>query len=104
MREPGRLQGRHALLTGAGGGIGLAVASAFLAEGAQCTLVDLAAAAAAAPAVAALLAAPPQHAAYLACDVARVDRLPALVDEAAQRFGPIAALLNSTPKIGRAHV
>ena len=95
MREPGRLQGRHALLTGAGGGIGLAVASAFLAEGAQCTLVDLAAAAAPAPAVAALLAAHPQHAAYLACDVARVDRLPALVDEAAQRFGPIGVLFNN---------
>ena len=33
--------GRHALLTGAGGGIGLAVTEAFLAEGARCTAVDL---------------------------------------------------------------
>ena len=89
----GRLEGRHALLTGAGGGIGLAVASAFIAEGAQCTLVDLAAVPA--PAVAALLAAHPQHAAYLAADVARVDRLPALVDEAAQRFGPLGVLFNN---------
>ena len=38
-------QDRHALLTGAGGGIGLAVTAAFLAEGARCTAVDLAAAA-----------------------------------------------------------
>ena len=91
--RPGRLEGRHALLTGAGGGIGLAVASAFIAEGAQCTVVDLAAAPS--PAVAALLAAHPQHAAYLACDVARVERLPALVDEAAQRFGPIGVLFNN---------
>ncbi len=89
----GRLNGRHALLTGAGGGIGLAVATAFIAEGAQCTVVDLAPAPP--PAVAALLAAHPQHAAYLACDVARVDRLPALVDEAAKRFGPIGVLFNN---------
>ncbi len=89
----GRLAGRHALLTGAGGGIGLAVAQAFIAEGAQCTVVDLPAAPSAA--VAALLAAHPQRAAYLACDVARVDRLPALVDEAAQRLGPIGVLFNN---------
>jgi NAD(P)-dependent dehydrogenase (short-subunit alcohol dehydrogenase family) len=35
-----RLAGKHALLTGAGGGIGLAVAAAFLREGARCTLAD----------------------------------------------------------------
>jgi D-sorbitol dehydrogenase (acceptor) len=39
----GRLQDRHALLTGAGGGIGLAVAAAYLREGARCTIVDIAA-------------------------------------------------------------
>ncbi len=89
----GRLAGRHALLTGAGGGIGLAVAAAFTAEGAQCTVVDLPATPS--PAVAALLAAHPQRCAYLACDVSRVDRLPALVDEAAQRFGPIGVLFNN---------
>jgi D-sorbitol dehydrogenase (acceptor) len=33
-----RLQSRHALLTGAGGGIGLAVTEAFLAAGARCTI------------------------------------------------------------------
>ena len=43
MEARGRLVGRHALLTGAGGGIGLAVTAAFLAEGAHCTAVDLAA-------------------------------------------------------------
>src|SRR5690349_18187327 len=37
-----RLADRHALLTGAGGGIGLAVTEAFLAEGARCTAVDVA--------------------------------------------------------------
>ena len=39
----GRLNKRHAILTGAGGGIGAAVAAAFLREGALCTIVDLAA-------------------------------------------------------------
>ena len=38
----GRLQDKHILLTGAGGGIGLAVALAFLAEGARCTVTDIA--------------------------------------------------------------
>ena len=37
----GRLDQRHAVLTGAGGGIGAAVAAAYLREGACCTLVDL---------------------------------------------------------------
>ena len=44
MSKSERLKGRHALLTGAGGGIGLAATRAFLAEGAYCTAVDLAAA------------------------------------------------------------
>ena len=35
-----RLSGRHVLVTGAGGGIGLAIAQACLAQGARCTLVD----------------------------------------------------------------
>ena len=42
MADLQRLAGHHALLTGAGGGIGLAVTAAFLAEGARCTAVDLA--------------------------------------------------------------
>ena len=36
-----RLANQHALLTGAGGGIGAAVARAFALQGARCTLVDL---------------------------------------------------------------
>lgn len=36
-----RLQGKHALITGANGGIGLAVTTAYLKEGAVCTAVDL---------------------------------------------------------------
>lgn len=93
MSETQRLVGRHALVTGAGGGIGLAVAGAYLAEGARCTLVDRNAEPP--PALTALL---DEHVAttrYLPCDVSRVDRLPALADEAAQRFGPIEVLFNN---------
>lgn len=36
-----RLKGKHALVTGANGGIGLATTEAFLKEGAICTAVDL---------------------------------------------------------------
>jgi len=45
--------------------------------------------------VAALLAAVPQQAAYLAADITKVDRLPALVDNAAARFGVIDVLFNN---------
>jgi len=88
-----RLQGRHALLTGAGGGIGLAVAEAFIAEGASCSIVDLAPTPSSA--VQALLAAHPQAAAYFGADITRVDRLPALVDNAAARFGTVDVLFNN---------
>ncbi|HJV95531.1 MAG TPA: L-iditol 2-dehydrogenase [Albitalea sp.] len=88
-----RLQGRHALLTGAGGGIGLAVAEAFLAEGARCTVVDLAAQPSAA--VADLLSLHAGQLAYASADVARVDTLAALVDAAAQRFGTVDVLFNN---------
>ena len=36
-----RLKGKHAILTGAAGGIGLAVTTAYLAQGARCTVADL---------------------------------------------------------------
>ena len=39
-----QLKAHHALVTGAGGGIGLAVTKAYLDEGARCTAVDLGAA------------------------------------------------------------
>lgn len=88
-----RLQGRHALLTGAGGGIGLAVTAAFLAEGARCTAVDIGAQPSAG--LAALLQ---QHAhalAYVQSDVTRVATLGPLVDAAAARFGTVDVLFNN---------
>ncbi len=88
-----RLQGRHALLTGAGGGIGLAVTEAFLAEGARCTAVDLSEQPSAG--LAELLARHPEQLAYASADVSRVDTLAALVDAAAQRFDTIDLLFNN---------
>jgi D-sorbitol dehydrogenase (acceptor) len=88
-----RLQGRHALLTGAGGGIGLAVTEAFVAQGAHCTAVDLSAAPSAG--LAELLARHPARLAYASADVTRVDALGALVDGAAARFGSVDVLFNN---------
>ena len=88
-----RLQGRHALLTGAGGGIGLAVTQAFLAEGARCTAIDIGAQPSAG--LAALLR---QHAdalAYVQADVTQVATLGPLVDAAASRFGTVDVLFNN---------
>ncbi len=88
-----RLESRHALLTGAGGGIGLAVTEAYLAEGARCTAVDVAAQPG--PALASLLARHGDRLAYLQADVTRLDTLAALVDGAAVRFGTVDVLFNN---------
>jgi D-sorbitol dehydrogenase (acceptor) len=89
----GRLAGRHALLTGAGGGIGLAVAEAYLQAGARCTLVDLAHE----PSTAAgrLCAAQPGQCHYLSADVSRGADIAAMVAAARARFGPIDLLFNN---------
>jgi D-sorbitol dehydrogenase (acceptor) len=81
------------MLTGAGGGIGLAVTEAFLAEGARCTAVDLSAEPS--DGLAALLARHPEGLAYASADVTRVGTLAALVDGAAQRFGIVDVLFNN---------
>ena len=88
-----RLAGHHALLTGAGGGIGLAVTQAYLAAGALCTAVDLAREPNAE--LAALLAQYPECLAYRSADVAQVHTLDALLDGAAQRFGVADRLFNN---------
>jgi NAD(P)-dependent dehydrogenase (short-subunit alcohol dehydrogenase family) len=88
-----RLLGRHALLTGAGGGIGLAVARAYLAEGAVCTIADLAAQPS--PGVVELLASSGDRAQYVAADVAQTAAIATLVAAARFRFGPISVLYNN---------
>ena len=88
-----RLEGRHALITGAGGGIGLAVTAAYLEHGACCSAVDLGAAPTAG--LATLRDEYPRRLAYFSADVVKTERLPALVDEAAQHFGVADVLFNN---------
>ena len=88
-----RLNERHALLTGAGGGIGLAVARAYLAEGARCTVVDLPAQAPAE--VHALMRGWEDRLHYVAADVTDTAQVDRLIAAARSRFGAIDLLFNN---------
>lgn len=88
-----RLASRHALLTGAGGGIGLAVAEGYLAQGASCTVADLAPQAP--PALAELMARHPAQLQYVRADVTSAESVGALLAAAQRRFGPIDILFNN---------
>jgi D-sorbitol dehydrogenase (acceptor) len=87
------LQGRHALLTGAGGGIGWAVAQAYLLEGARCTVADIGAQ----PSVGvqALAAEFPDRVLYRRADVTSGEDIAALVAAARARFGAVEILFNN---------
>jgi D-sorbitol dehydrogenase (acceptor) len=87
----GRLQDKHILLTGAGGGIGLAIALAFLGEGARCTVTDIAGA----PPHALSAVAAPDRVQYLSADITKMDQIDTLLDAAEARFGPVQALFNN---------
>ena len=89
---PGRrLQGKHALLTGAGGGIGLAVALAYVAQGARCTVADVGPL----PPAALSAAITQGWAHYVQTDVTRMDQVDALLDAAEKQFGDIHVLFNN---------
>jgi D-sorbitol dehydrogenase (acceptor) len=88
-----RLKSQHALLTGAGGGIGLAVAEAYLNEGALCTVVDLSTQPS--TALAALVARHPQQLLYAPGDVTQSVGITAIMASAHARFGPIHTLFNN---------
>lgn len=88
-----RLQGRHALLTGAGGGIGLAVAAAYLREGARCTAADLAREPSAG--VQALATQYDGQLHYVAADVTQSADIARLLDAAHAGHGPVEILFNN---------
>ena len=88
-----RLQDRHALLTGAGGGIGLAVAAAYLREGALCTVVDIADE----PSleVQLLVSEHGDQMHYVAADVTKRNDISRMIETARQHFGAIRILYNN---------
>jgi len=88
-----RLKGKHAILTGAAGGIGLTVAAAYLAQGAHCTVADLGGQPT--PELAALMAHHPDTLAYVPTDVRRMESIDALMVAAQARFGPVTTLFNN---------
>ncbi len=90
MTTAGRLKDRHILLTGAGGGIGLAVAMAFMAQGARCTVTDIGA-----KPPAELATADAARVQYLQADITRLDQIDRLLDEAEAKFGPVQVLFNN---------
>lgn len=88
-----RLKNRHVLLTGAGGGIGLAVAEACIAEGAHCSVVDRAVVTP--EAVQALQKRHPGRLAYIAADVTDAQAIARLLAQAQAAFGPVHILFNN---------
>ena len=89
----GRLENRHALLTGAAGGIGLAVTGAYLEEGARCTAADMGRESS--RELDALLARHQDRLQYVACDVSKTAQIEGLVAAAQARFGPVEILFNN---------
>ena len=88
-----RLEGKHAVLTGAGGGIGLAVATAYLEHGARCVIADIGAEPSAD--LARLLAAHPDTLRYVPANVTKGESVAQLIETASAAFGPIDILFNN---------
>jgi len=93
MTHQGRLSGHHALLTGTGGGIGLAVLAAYLREGAICTAIDLATEPS--EGIQQLLQAHADQLEYVAADVSNHGQVRDVIEAATVRRGPIDRLFNN---------
>jgi NAD(P)-dependent dehydrogenase (short-subunit alcohol dehydrogenase family) len=89
----GRLDGKVALVTGAGGGIGGAMARLFAAEGARVVVADAAEAAGAATVAA--IESDGGQAAFVRADVARAADVEAMVRFATETFGGLQVLCNN---------
>jgi NAD(P)-dependent dehydrogenase (short-subunit alcohol dehydrogenase family) len=90
---PGRLQGKSALITGAGRGIGEAIARAFVREGAGVTIAERDAATG--RAVAESLTREGGRATFVSCDVAEPDSGQSAVAAALDEFGRLDILVNN---------
>ncbi|MSR75120.1 MAG: glucose 1-dehydrogenase [Planctomycetes bacterium] len=97
--NPRQLEGKHALITGAGSGIGAATARAFAAQGAAVALLDLDFAAV--ETVARSITALGAKAVAFACDVGDAASVAAAVDAAIEWSGRLHILVNNA---GIAHV
>jgi 3-oxoacyl-[acyl-carrier protein] reductase len=87
----GRLDGKVALITGAGSGIGRASAERFAAEGAQVVVVDLKGEAE----TAAAIEAAGGESLALTTDVADEDAVATMAEMAVERFGRVDVLMNN---------
>lgn len=87
------LQDRHILITGAGGGIGLAITEACLKAGARCTISDISATPS--DGVQALHAKYPDALLYQPADVTKQDTVHRFILAGIERFGPVNTLVNN---------
>lgn len=87
------LEGKHAVITGSGAGIGRAIALRFAAEGARVTLADIRLDGAAA--VRDEIVSAGGSALAVACDVADQDAVERMIAAGREAFGPVDILVNN---------
>ena len=89
----GKLEGRHAVITGAGSGIGKAIAIRFAAEGANVSILDINMERA--ESVKSEILAAGGKACTVYCDVCTYENMAASIDQARAVFGPVDIMVNN---------